>query len=173
VLVLDEPTNDLDIHFLSILEDYLDGYDGTLIIASHDRYFLDRTAHQILAFEGDGQVTEYAGDYSAYAAERARRQATRDPEPKPQRVVQTSAPTAPVRSRGLTFKQQRELADVEQRIAQIEAEQQHINDALASAGDNYAELTRLSERLAQTTEELETAFERWAELSEIAEAATR
>lgn len=173
VLILDEPTNDLDIQTLSILEDYLDGYDGTLIIASHDRYFLDRTAHQILAFEGDGRVTEYAGDYSAYAAERARRQAVSQPEHKPQRAVQPAAPVAPSRPRGLTFKQQRELTDVEQRIAQLEAEQQQINAALAGAGDNYAELTRLSERLSQTTEELETAFERWAELSEIAEAAIR
>ncbi len=95
VLVLDEPTNDLDIQTLAILEDYLDGFDGTLIIASHDRYFLDRTVNQVMAFEGNGQVSEYAGDYTAYAAERARRQAARMPDPKPQRAVQ--APTPPRR----------------------------------------------------------------------------
>lgn len=171
VLVLDEPTNDLDVQTLSILEDYLDGFDGTLIIASHDRYFLDRTVHQIMAFEGNGKVTPYAGDYTAYAAERARRQAERVPEAKPQRAAPVPTPAAPARPRGLNFKQQRELNEVEERIAALEAEQHRLNDALASAGDNYVELTRLSERLAQSTVELEAAFERWAELSEIAEAA--
>jgi ABC transport system ATP-binding/permease protein len=173
VLVLDEPTNDLDIQTLSVLEDYLDGYDGTLIVASHDRYFLDRTVQRILAFEGDGRVGDYAGDYTAYAAEHARRQAAHGAEHKPRPQGQRAAPPASARPRGLTFKQQRELAEVEQRIAAIESEQHQLNEALATTGDNYVELTRLSERLAQTTGELDAAFERWAELSEIAEAAKK
>ncbi len=168
VLLLDEPTNDLDIQTLTILEDYLEDFDGSLVIASHDRYFLDRTVNQILALDGSGSVEGYAGGYTAYAEERKRREATR-------RVSKPKSPAPPAprpkqeRARGLTFKQQRELAELEIRIAQLEEQQARLNAAIASLGDDYEELHRSSEALAQTTVDLEAAVDRWAELSMIAE----
>lgn len=165
VLLLDEPTNDLDIQTLTILEDYLDGYTGTLLVASHDRYFLDRTVDQILGFEGEGRVSEYAGGYTAYAAERSRRQATRTTEQRPTRTP--AAPQRPTteRPRTLTHKEKREITALEEHIAALEQEQKQNEATLAGASVDYEALNRASERLAQITMELETAVERWAELS--------
>ncbi|HZB96893.1 MAG TPA: ABC-F family ATP-binding cassette domain-containing protein, partial [Herpetosiphonaceae bacterium] len=168
VLLLDEPTNDLDIQTLSILEDYLDDFDGTLVIASHDRYFLDRTVNQIVALDGTGALESYAGGYTAYVEERKRREAARQAaRPKPSAPAPAQRPKAE-RPRTLTFKEQRELADLETRIAALEAQQRHLNSAIADAAGDYEELRRHSEALAQISVELEAAVERWAELSTIA-----
>ena len=170
VLLLDEPTNDLDLQTLAILEDYLDGFDGTLIVASHDRYFLDRTVNQILAMEPGGTATSYAGDYTAYAEERRRREAATKVEPS-KKAAPLSPRPASTRPRTLTFREQRELAAIEERIMQLEDEQKQLNAALAAGAGGYAELHRDAERLAGIAVELEAAVERWAELSSIAEAA--
>jgi ATP-binding cassette subfamily F protein uup len=168
VLLLDEPTNDLDIQTLSILEDYLDDFDGTLVIASHDRYFLDRTVNQILALDGTGSVESYAGGFTAYVEERKRREAARQTEkPRPAAPPPAQRPK-PERPRTLTFKEQRELADLETRIAALEEQQRRLNSAIADAAGDYEELRRHSDALAQTGVELEAAVERWAELSTIA-----
>ena len=170
VLLLDEPTNDFDLQTLAVLEDYLDDFDGTLIVASHDRYFLDRTANQILAIEPGGRAASYAGDYTAYAEERKRREDARKVE-----APKKAAPPAPrppqTKARTLTFKEQRELAALEERIAEMEDEQKQLNAVLAAGTGTYEELRRSAEELAKISTELETAFERWAELAEIAEAA--
>jgi ATP-binding cassette subfamily F protein uup len=169
VLLLDEPTNDLDIQTLAILEDYLDEFAGALIVVSHDRYFLDRTAEHLLAFEGDGRVVEYPGSYSYYAevaAERAAEAvvAAERPKPKP------ASPAAPARPRKLSFKEQRELHELEGRIASLEAAQAGLAERINMvAGNDYQELLRLTAELERVRGELETAFERWAELAEIAE----
>lgn len=170
VLLLDEPSNDLDIPTLNVLEDYLDGYTGTLVVASHDRYFLDRTVDLILAVEKDGRITSYAGGYTEYAEERAQRQATeakQAPRRTPPPQVREQRP------RTLTFKEQRELVGIEERIASLEDEQRELETALGEGGDNYAALQRTSERLAQLLLDLESAVERWAELSEIAEGSAK
>ena len=169
VLLLDEPTNDLDIQTLAILEDYLDDFAGALIVVSHDRYFLDRTAEHLLAFEGDSRVVEYPGSYSYYAevaAERATEAiaAAERPKPKP------APPAAPARPRKLNFKEQRELHELEGRVASLEATQANLAERVnAAAGGDYQELLRLTAELERVGKELEAAVERWAELAEIAE----
>jgi len=169
VLLLDEPTNDLDIQTLAVLEDYLDDFAGAVIAVSHDRYFLDRVAERLLAFEGDGALVEYPGAYSFYAEATARRAAAEAtvatrPQPKP-------SAAAPTRPRKLTFKEQRELQALEERIAVLETAQADLSERINAAGDDYQALLRLTAELERTGAELETAVERWAELAEIAEGA--
>jgi ABC transport system ATP-binding/permease protein len=171
VLLLDEPTNDLDIQTLAVLEDYLDDFAGAVIAVSHDRYFLDRVAERLLAFEGDGVVVEYPGAYSFYAEATAHRAAAEAaperPKPKP------ATPATPARPRKLTFKEQRELQGLEGRIAELEAAQADLSERINTvAGDDYQALMRLTAELERVGTELEAAVERWAELAEIAEDAT-
>ncbi|HEX5692921.1 MAG TPA: ABC-F family ATP-binding cassette domain-containing protein [Roseiflexaceae bacterium] len=169
VLLLDEPTNDLDIQTLGVLEDYLDDFAGALIVVSHDRYFLDRTAEHLLSFEGDGTVVEIPGSYSFYAEQRAQAVGANIErhEPKPRAERSSAAPDKP---RKLTFKEQRELKELETRIATLEAEQSRLSDRVNASGEDYQELLRLTSDLERVGAELETAVERWAELAEIAEA---
>jgi ATP-binding cassette subfamily F protein uup len=173
VLLLDEPTNDLDLQTLAILEDYLDNFEGTLVIASHDRYFLDRTVNQVLALDGSGAAESYAGGYTAYAEERKRREVERQAIRQAASAPAARAQPKPARRPGLTFKERAELAEVEARIAALEAQQARLNAALARGGGDYEALRQQAEDLARTTGDLEIAFERWAELSMIAEGANR
>jgi ATP-binding cassette subfamily F protein uup len=168
VLLLDEPTNDLDIQTLNVLEDYLDTFAGTVIVVSHDRYFLDRTVERTLAFE-DGQVNEYPGGYTAYAEAVARRAALAEEVVRAKPKPTTPAPAVTPRQRRLTFAETREYVQLEGRIAQLEAEQASLNSQINSASNDYQAIQRLSTRLDQVTHELEAAFERWAFLAEIAE----
>ncbi|MBV9791298.1 MAG: ABC-F family ATP-binding cassette domain-containing protein [Chloroflexi bacterium] len=166
VLMLDEPSNDLDVQTLAALETYLDNFGGTLIIASHDRYLLDRTVDHLLVFEGNGVVRTFPGSYSAYAADRRERQAQ---QARPVERNPAAKPTREPRPRTLSFKEKRELATLEERIASLEAQQAELNARLSSGDTSYDEMQRLAESLSATGSELEQAFERWAELAAIAE----
>jgi ATP-binding cassette subfamily F protein uup len=176
VLLLDEPTNDLDIQTLALLEDYLDepekrsdpGFRGAVIVVSHDRYFLDRIVSRTLAFEGDGAIVEYPGGYSAYAEARAQIESARprQAEQKPATPLPSSQPAKP---RKLTFKETRELAELEGRIATLEAEQAALEQQINAASGEYQALLRLTAELERVSAELEAAIERWGELAEIAE----
>lgn len=163
VLLLDEPSNDLDVQTIGVLEEYLESFPGAVIVVSHDRAFLDNTVDHVLAFEGDGRVQHYPGGYSAYREAR-----TRDET----RTVQKSKPT-PERSRTerprkLTFNEQRELTQLEARIATLETEQGRLITALNNAGSDYQAYTALNNELIDVATQLETAFERWATLAELA-----
>ncbi|HEY0606135.1 MAG TPA: ABC-F family ATP-binding cassette domain-containing protein [Herpetosiphonaceae bacterium] len=166
VLMLDEPSNDLDVQTLAALETYLDNFGGTLIIASHDRYLLDRTVDHLLVFEGNGSVRTFPGSYSAYAADRRERPAQQS---RPVERNQPAKPAREPRPRTLSFKEKRELAALEERIASLEAQQAELNERLSSGSTEYDEMQRLAETLSATGAELEQAFERWAELAAIAE----
>jgi ATP-binding cassette subfamily F protein uup len=173
VLLLDEPTNDLDIQTLTVLEDYLDTFQGVLVVVSHDRYFLDRTVERTLSFE-DGQIVEYPGGYTSYAEARARR-AAEQAEAEAARSKPKPAPTAannPVsgvpRPRRLTFAEQRELGQLEQKIADLEARQAAIQTQISAGGD-YQAIQKLSLELETVTATLEQLFERWSFLAELAE----
>lgn len=166
VLILDEPTNDLDIQTLAVLEDYLDDFAGAVITVSHDRYFLDRVADRLIAFEGDGNVIEYPGSYSYYAEQLAQRVVEAPAPQRPQ--TKTTAPATP-KTRRLSFKEQREYLQLDQKIADLEAKQAKINQQIIDQGSDFQKLTQLTSELEQVSHELETAFERWAELAEIAE----
>jgi ABC transport system ATP-binding/permease protein len=170
VLLLDEPTNDLDIQTLGVLEDYLDTFAGSVVVVSHDRYFLDRVVERTLAFEGGG-IVEYPGGYSAYAEALARREASQAaaeatrtrPKPAAQAAQESGRP------RKLTFAEARELRELERRVAALEAKQADLGARINAAGTDYQAIQRLSAELEQVSADLEAAFERWAELAEIAE----
>ena len=178
VLVLDEPTNDLDIDTLELLEDLLQNYDGTVFLVSHDRTFLDNVVTSIVAFEGDGLWREYEGSVedwmtqSKRAREIAAQSAADSPTPAP--VAAPPAPAAaaaprPGTRRKLSYKEQRELETLPARIAELEEEQKRITEVLElDGGAIYAsEASRaaeLAQRHAQIDEELLAAMERWEEL---------
>ncbi|MBN8750810.1 ABC transporter ATP-binding protein uup [Xylophilus ampelinus] len=183
VLVLDEPTNDLDIDTLELLEDLLQKYEGTVFLVSHDRTFLDNVVTSTIAFEGDGRWREYEGSVqdwliqSRRAREIAQAAEARLAAPLPKAAaapapVATPAPPslAPaVTRKKLSYKEQRELDALPERIAALEAEQKTIDEALAQGGGalygtDPARATQLASRHAQIEEELLTALERWETL---------
>ncbi|MBC7795425.1 MAG: ABC-F family ATP-binding cassette domain-containing protein [Pyrinomonadaceae bacterium] len=170
VLLLDEPTNDLDIATLTALEDYLDDFAGALIVVSHDRYFLDRTIDNVFKFEGEGKITEYAGDYSTYLETRERRETekievnqSKKVEVQPKTVKETGKP------RKLTFKEKRELEELEKKIAATEARQTEIESQLVSNASDAGKLNELFGEQQQLTQQLEKDLGRWAELAELVE----
>ncbi|WP_423680995.1 ATP-binding cassette domain-containing protein [Undibacterium sp. WLHG33] len=169
VLVLDEPTNDLDIDTLELLEELLEEYTGTVFLVSHDRTFLDNVVTQVIASEGAGQWREYIGGYSdweRYSNSVAKSAVKADS--KPAANVTTTAPTAtaPVaaKAKKLSYKEQRELEELPKLIAQLEAEQAAITAKLADA-DLYKngpdEANKLNARFAEIDEELLTALDKW------------
>jgi ATP-binding cassette subfamily F protein uup len=169
VLLLDEPTNDLDIQTLTVLEDYLDQFAGMVVAVSHDRYFLDRVADFILAFESDGTIREYPGNYSLYREMRAR-DAGSPPVPETSVGAQHAVPlqkSSTDKSRRLSFKEKRELEAVEARMAALEARLPELEAEMAVAATNYAALRRLQEEKEAAETELDAVLERWLELSEI------
>jgi ATP-binding cassette subfamily F protein uup len=176
VLVLDEPTNDLDIDTLELLEDLLQNYDGTVFLVSHDRTFLDNVVTSIVAFEGDGLWREYEGSVEDWMTQskRAREIAARN-APDSATAAPAAAPPEPAVApppgtrRKLSYKEQRELETLPARIAELEEEQKRITEVLElDGGAIYAsEASRaaeLSQRHAQIDEELLSAMERWEEL---------
>ncbi|MBN1546078.1 MAG: ATP-binding cassette domain-containing protein, partial [Syntrophaceae bacterium] len=169
MLVLDEPTNDLDVETLELLEAMLVDYKGTVLIVSHDRTFLDNVATSTLVFEGQGKVQEYVGGYEDWMKQQSQEKKA-VPE-KPKKEKPKSAMTGP---RKLTFKEQRELETLPGLIEALEAEKQNLCSALSdpelykTAGQDVA---RLQTRLDELEAELETAYSRWDFLENIAFAA--
>lgn len=168
VLLLDEPTNDLDIQTLTILEDYLDEFPGAVVTVSHDRYFLDRLADKIFAFEGEGVITQYAGGYSDY--QEKRRPADVESAGKASDAgKKEKVQEKPDRPRKFTFKEQREYDRIDEVIAGVESELQQIAARITTAGSNFEllqELVGIQQGLEQKLDEL---MERWTYLSELAE----
>ncbi|MBP1765685.1 MAG: ettA [Firmicutes bacterium] len=169
VLILDEPTNDLDIPTLSILEDYLDDFPGAVITVSHDRYFLDRLVDKIFAFEGDGVIRQYNGGYSAYLENRkpSERPAAVKPEKNEKNNVVKELDKA--RSRKLGFKEQREYEQIDGLIAAVEQELKQVNKGIDLAGSDFALLQNLVSSKEALERELDELLERWAYLTELAE----
>ncbi len=167
-LVLDEPTNDLDIVTLGVLEEYLQSFKGCLIVVSHDRYFMDKVVDHLLVFCGDGQVKDFPGNYSEYIEwkrdyEAARRIAEAQARPKPQPQENRRSSSA----RKLTFSEKREMEALEQEIPQLEAEKAALETELSSGTLALADLTAKSERVAELIELIDRKSMRWLELSEI------
>jgi ATP-binding cassette subfamily F protein uup len=169
LLVLDEPTNDLDAETLELLEEQLVHYGGTLLIVSHDRSFLDNVVTSLLVFEGDGQIGEYAGGYSDWLARHQSAQTPRTAEKKKARKQQRSKQ----RERKLSFNEQRELDALPDQIEALEAEQSALHEQMADPAfyrQNGEDVTAAQTRLEQIDNDLEQAYSRWEELGEIAEA---
>jgi ATP-binding cassette subfamily F protein uup len=164
-LVLDEPTNDLDIVTLQVLEEYLRQFKGCVIVVSHDRYFMDKVVDHLLVFNGQGDIRDFPGNYSDYrdwreVRDRHNREQEKAKEEKTSRVRLND-------KRKLSFKERKEMEQLEQDIAALEAEKADIETALCSGTLSVDELTEKSKRLPQLGEELDEKTMRWLELSEI------
>ncbi|MEB3311796.1 MAG: ABC-F family ATP-binding cassette domain-containing protein [Snowella sp.] len=172
VLILDEPTNDLDVQTLAILEDYLEDFNGCVIVVSHDRYFLDRTVDTIFAFEEGGKLRQYPGNYSLYMdVKKAEEAATKENEAQRSTTSQKanpvkSSPQPNDKSRKLSFKEKREYETMEDKIAEMETEKAEIEEKLYSHSSvEFSEMQKLTERLAYLTHAIDEATERWLELA--------
>jgi ATP-binding cassette subfamily F protein uup len=170
VLLLDEPTNDLDVQTLTVLEDFLEDFRGCVVVVSHDRYFLDRTVDRLFSFE-QGRLERFEGNYSGYL-ERQNRSASERSERKSAAAKPTEAPpaakAAPTgKARRRSFKENRELEQLDNALPQWEAQRAQLEQQLAQGGSDYAALEALSAELSQLLERIARGEERWLELSEL------
>ena len=166
-LILDEPTNDLDIMTLQVLEEYLTNFSGCVIIVSHDRYFMDKVVDHILVFNGNGNIKDFPGNYSQYREWKSLL-------PKPANEAQTSstkeewkANKSANKVRKLTFKEKREMEQLEADIERLEAEKKEIENLLSSGTTEVDKIVEMSKRLPLLNDELDEKSMRWLELSEI------
>ncbi|MEO1351142.1 MAG: ABC-F family ATP-binding cassette domain-containing protein, partial [Cyanobacteria bacterium J06635_15] len=182
VLILDEPTNDLDVQTLAVLEEYLEGFNGCVITVSHDRYFLDRTVNMLFAFEDNGQVRQYPGNYSLYLDFKRRKQVPDDKQgggknstPRSSETeIQNTATVSPSngqaqkRSRKLSYKEKREYELLEGKIPEMETEKAALEKMLyQNPPSDYEALQALTEKLAALTADIDQSTERWMELAEL------
>lgn len=172
VLLLDEPTNDLDIGTLTVLEDYLDDFAGTVITVSHDRYFLDKVADNLLIFRGQGEIERYRGYYTEYLKKaQADAQAAQAAKSIAKAAAKkTAAPVKPVEKNKvktkLTYAEKLEWDHIDEEIDQLDERQKQIEAAMAENGDNYAKLAELQKELNEVQKALADKTERWEYLSE-------
>ena len=176
-LVLDEPTNDLDIVTLQILEEYLKDFPGCVIVVSHDRYFTDKVVDHLLVFKGQGEVKDFPGNYTQYrewqalqpkeSAKTVEKGSKADTMGKGSATNKAGDMREPREKRKMSFKENREFEQLEKDIAALEAEQKQIEDALSSGIISVEEITRMSKRLPLLKDELDEKSMRWLELSEI------
>ena len=164
-LILDEPTNDLDIFVLSVLEDYLRSFQGCLIVVSHDRYFMDKMVDHLLVFEGQGEIVDILGNYTDY---RKKQQTDQRKERSVSKDIAT--PVQPVEQlsekRKLSFKEKEEFKKLEERMEALESEKQHLTAKLSDSTLNGQVIMETGQRLSQVVEQLDLATDRWLELSE-------
>lgn len=167
VLLLDEPTNDLDISTLTVLEHYLANFNGAVITVSHDRYFLDQVADELLVFNGNAQVTRFTGALSDYLAQQQTSDATKIATPK----VTTEPPTKPVvkEKTKLTYNEQKEWDTLEDDIDQLEQQLAATQAAMQSNGDDYGKLAQQQKDVDQLNQQIETKMQRWDYLSQYVE----
>lgn len=173
VLFLDEPTNDLDIQTLSILEEYLENFPGVVLTVSHDRYFLDRVVDHLLAFEGEGRVVRFQGSYSDYMEEKKERD---ELEAAVKKEAETAAAEAAngghprkEKRKKLTYKEQQEWDTIEDRIMTLEEKKEQIEAEIVAAGSDFGRISELYTEQKKVETELETTMERWEELSLLVE----
>lgn len=170
VLILDEPTNDLDIPTLSVLEDYLDTFNGAVIAVSHDRYFLDRFAGKIFAFMGGGEVRQFIGDYSRYEQARAEAQNLERQQERAQSTAKPQQREEKQRAPKMTYKEKLEYEQIEQVVAQAEAELKMTEMEINACGTDFVKLTELTAKQQELTQRISDLTDRWAYLEELAEA---
>lgn len=172
VLLLDEPTNDLDIATLTVLEDYLDDFPGVVFVVSHDRYFLDRTVEKMIAFEGNGVITLHTGNYSEYAERRPAAVSQAAAASKPGAAAQAAdEEKQPSKERTLkmSYKDQKDFEQIDDWIADAEAELARVAEAMEEASSDSAKLQELAARQKEMEDKLESLMDRWTELNELAE----
>ncbi|MCM1368784.1 MAG: ABC-F family ATP-binding cassette domain-containing protein [Candidatus Amulumruptor caecigallinarius] len=174
-LVLDEPTNDLDIMTLTVLEDYLSTFKGCVIVVSHDRFFLDRIADHIFVFKGDGEVKDFPGDYSTYRhcvamEEKEKREREREESAKKQPGAQSASGNSRRRHderRKLSFKERKEMEELEQRIEELTVERKELEESLSSGTLGNDEIIKAGNRVGEVISALDEAELRYLELLEL------
>ena len=165
VLILDEPTNDLDIATLTILEDYLDHFQGIVVTVSHDRYFLDRIVQRIFAFEGDGRIVQYEGGYTDYLAKRI--ESVEAASPKVKKEKNYKKPRQ--QKLRFTFLEKKEYETIEDEIEKLELHLEELENQTLKASHDFIKLNELMEEKTKTEQELEYKMERWEYLNDLAE----
>lgn len=166
-LVLDEPTNDLDIQTLQVLEEYLQDFPGCVIIVSHDRYFMDKVVDHLLVFKGNGEVKDFPGNYTQYREWNSLKSKAENKLPESKTINKKKKDYHHDTRRRLSFKEKQELQQLSLDIDRLEEEQKNIEEALCSGNLSVAELTEKSKRLSILKNELDEKSMRWLELSEI------
>lgn len=168
-LVLDEPTNDLDIQTLQVLEEYLQDFPGCVIIVSHDRYFMDKVVDHLLVFKGDGVVKDFPGNYTQYrewSSLQTKEEQAQKAALNSKREIEKKTRNNTTRTKK-TYKEKIEFEQLEKDIAALEAEQKHIENALCGGTISVEEITEMSKRLPIIKDEIDEKSMRWLELSEL------
>ena len=170
-LVLDEPTNDLDIDTLQVLEEYLADFKGCLIVVSHDRYFMDRVVDHLFVFKGMGEIKDFPGNYTDYRdwcdEEKAATKNATDAKSGKAPKEEKSKPANPAGKRKMTFNEKREFQALEGEIAMLEEEKAQLESDICSGTLDNDTLLKKSMRVAEVIELLDVKSMRWLELSEI------
>ncbi|MES2618560.1 MAG: ABC-F family ATP-binding cassette domain-containing protein [Bacteroidota bacterium] len=165
-LILDEPTNDLDIDTLNVLEDFLEGFNGCLVLVSHDRYFMDHLVEHLFVFEGNGEINEYYGNYTDYRAAADERE--KMPEAKVAFKNETAAVTnAPVVKRKLSYKEQLEFNGLEAEIANLESNKKTMEEKMNAGNIGHEELMKLAQSIELIQRDIEVKTEKWITYSEL------
>lgn len=166
-LILDEPTNDLDLPTLSILEDFLQSYQGCIVIVSHDRYFMDKLVDHLFVFEGAGEVRDFPGNYTQYREWEKDQEKLKAAPEQSSRPAETAAAEAPAKGRKMSFKEKRELELLEKEIEAMEQEKKQLESQLAEGTLPYEQLQKASSRIGELLSQLDEKGMRWLELSEL------
>ena len=159
VLLLDEPTNDLDTQTLTVLEDYLETFSGVVITVSHDRYFLDKTCHQLLVFKNKGNIDFYYGNYSEFLEEKTE-------ETVPQKTIEPQPNRTEKKKKKLTYAESKEWEEIEGKMEQVESRLKDITAEMSAAGSDFEKVRLLLEEEKELNEKLEYTMERWTYLAE-------
>src|SRR5690606_13681898 len=167
-LILDEPTNDLDIFTLSVLEDYLRSFPGCLIVVSHDRYFMDKMVDHIFYFKGDGEIKDILGNYTTYRQELQEDELNKRKEEKAQIVEKTEKSKEVKEKRKLSYKEKIEFESMEEELEKLEDRKKELTDKLSNPDLSGDELNQVSIELTQVMQDIEYKTDRWLELSEFA-----
>jgi ATP-binding cassette subfamily F protein uup len=166
-LVLDEPTNDLDLPTLSVLENFLSEFPGCLVIVSHDRYFMDRLVDHLFVFEGDGVIRDYPGNYTQYRISQKQAPEEKAKASAIETIPATSNSSSSSPAKRFSFKEKREFELLGKEIAALTKEKELITEKLNNGSTPFEELQQLSTRIGQVTKELDAKEFRWLELSEM------
>jgi ATP-binding cassette subfamily F protein uup len=171
-LILDEPTNDLDILTLNVLEEYLTAFEGCVIVVSHDRFFMDKIVDHLFVFEGDGVITDFPGNYTIYrnAMEEESQSGQKTQEKKPVKKAKTEARIKPEGGnpkKKLSFKEKWEMEQLETEMEKLEAEKEQLEADLHSGDLDHEQLHEKSNRLMQINSLMDEKEMRWLELSEL------
>ncbi len=171
VLFLDEPTNDLDIQTLGILEEYLENFPGVVLTVSHDRYFLDRVVDHLLAFEGNAEVERFQGSYTDYMDEKKERDemAAAVKKEASEKPTETVGQHRKEKKKKLSYKDQQDWDTIEERIMNLEEKKEHYEAEIVAAGSDFGKISELMAEQKKVESELEAAMERWEELSLLVE----